>query len=331
VGAGRIGAVHARSAMAARDATVVVVVDPDAERAGRLAELFGADVRLDLASAIARHQPDGIIVASPTELHIEQVALAVAAGIPVLCEKPVSLVLAEVDRCVALVEAAAPPVVMGYHRRFDPDRRRLWEMARSGQLGRIQHMVLNSRDRDLPPPTYLSHSGGMVRDMVVHDLDEVVWHCGTGPLRLAATLTRFGDEALLAEYGDFDSATIVLEFASGPTCHIVASRRSPQGFEQRIDIFGSLGAAGCPSGTPGSVVHADAMGFRSPPLFNGFADRYAPAYQAELEHFIDVIEGRVEPACTVRDARASLALAEAANEAAATKSWVEIETLEPPG
>jgi myo-inositol 2-dehydrogenase/D-chiro-inositol 1-dehydrogenase len=172
----------------------------------------------------------------------------------------------------------------------------------------------------------LAHSGGLVRDMLIHDLDELVWMFGDGPLTVTAQLAPFVDPAL-ANLNDHDAAAVTIAYADGPVCHISASRHCSYGLDQRMEVFGSSGLVSCPNMATRHTTVATEIGFLRGPLHESFGERYAAAYEAELESFLDTIEGLVPPLCPVGDARMSLALAELVMDAHRTRTTVSSATL----
>ncbi|MDQ0474023.1 Gfo/Idh/MocA family oxidoreductase [Labrys wisconsinensis] len=309
VGAGRIARVHAGSIARSHRARLAAVVDPDPAARADIAAAHGAQAFATLDEALAAGSFAGIVIASPTGTHADYVEACVEARLPVLCEKPVDLTLARVDRCLERIAGCGVPVTVGFHRRADAARREVKADVAQGRIGRPEHALLVSRDRLPPPPAYIAHSGGIVRDMLIHDLDEIVWLFGDGPLSVTAELRPFEDPAL-AGLGDHGSAAVTIAYDDGPVCHVVASRRCTYGFEQRIEVFGSLGLTACPSLPARHATLAGGAGFVRPPLHESFRERYAAAYEAELDAFLDMAEGRAPPLCPVDEARMSLALAE---------------------
>ena len=310
IGAGRIAAVHAASMVRLPQAQVTAVVDPAEGPGSALASTLGAKWYAVFEQALDDQTFDGVVIAAPTAWHASLIEACVSRDLPVFCEKPVDLSLDRVDHCLGVVRASGVPVLMGFHRRFDAARREIHDLVKAGALGRIEHVLQISRDPALPPESFIAHSGGMVRDMVIHDLDELIWLCGNGAVTVSANLQRYVDPSLLEKYDDHDSAAITVTFDGGPQCQISASRRSAYGFEQRLEVFGEHGMLSCPSVARGIVVKADRTGRHSPLLLDHFPQRYAAAYAAEMHHFLDLIGGAAAPICTVADARASLKLAE---------------------
>jgi myo-inositol 2-dehydrogenase/D-chiro-inositol 1-dehydrogenase len=310
IGAGRIAKVHTRSVLSLKGVQIAAVVDPSREAGENIASIAGGVWYPTLDKAVESESFAGAIIAAPTPLHAELIERCVGLGLPVFCEKPVDLSLARVDLCLERTKSAGVPVLIAFHRRFDTARREVHEIVRSGSLGRLEHILQISRDPRLPSESFLAHSGGMVRDKLIHDLDELVWVCGKGPVTVQADLERFVDPPLLARYDDYDTAAITIVFENGPQCQISATRRSVYGFDQRIEVFGSAGMVSCPNVHTSSIVNVTSGGFLHAPLLDNFPQRYLSAYAAEMQHFLAVLDGAEEPRCTISDARASLALAE---------------------
>jgi len=305
-----MAAVHARSIHRHAHAHLCVIVDPTVEARQALASVHAASTASTLDEAFTSHRIDAVVIASPSETHADYIEACAKAGLPVLCEKPVDLSLDRVDRCLRSVAGTDVPIVIGFHRRFDAPRAEIREWARNGTLGTLRQVTQISRDPRLPGAMFLAHSGGMVRDMLIHDLDELIWLVGDGPVTVFAELRRSADE--LAAIGDHDLASISISFERGPQCSIFASRQCEYGFDQRLEVFGTRGMASCPSMHASMALRAGHDGFLQARLLDHFPERYAEAYRAEFDHFVRVARGEEASRCTVQDARLSLALAEMA-------------------
>lgn len=311
LGAGRIGEVHGANIARHRRARLHAVVDVDAGRAAALAEKLGSRAVADTEAAVADPAVDGVMICTSTDTHVEMIELAASHGKPVFCEKPIDLDLAKVDRCLARVDDAGVPLLIGFNRRFDPHFRALREAVRRGELGRLEVLKITSRDPQPPPPEYVRVSGGIFRDMMIHDLDMARFLLPEEPVELYATGSCLVDPAI-GQAGDVDTAVVVMRTAAGALCVIDNSRRAVYGYDQRIEAFGEQGmiSAGNPAPTTLTRAFADAVSLDKPPWF--FLERYAEAYQAELEHFLEVIEGRAGPLIDGRDGKMALVLADAA-------------------
>ena len=311
LGAGRIGQVHAASIHRSPRAELHAVVDlsPDAARA--LAERYGARVATDIDAVLADPALDGVLICTSTDTHVDLILQATRRGLPVFCEKPIDLDLARVDACLAEVDRGKAPLFLGFNRRFDPHFRAVREAIRRGEIGDVEIVKLTSRDPAPPPVAYIRGSGGLFRDMMIHDLDMARFLLGEEPVEVFATGGCLVDPAI-GEAGDIDTAMVILRTARGALCHIDNSRRAVYGYDQRVEVFGSLGMLHAGNPAPTTVTRFTREAVISDKPFPFFLERYADAYRAELDHFLDIIEGKAQPEVTGRDGREALALADAA-------------------
>ena len=310
-GAGRIGAVHAAN-MAAHDSIhlkwVVDVIEASAEK---LARAYGGKVSTDPGDALSDPDVQGIIIASSTDTHLDLVVEGTKAGKAVFCEKPLDLDLARVDERFDEINGQGVPVLVGFNRRYEPKFKVLHEAIGSGSVGDLEMVKITSRDPSPPPIEYINVSGGLFRDMMIHDFDLARWLLGEEPIEVYASASCLVDSAI-GEAGDVDTAIVTMKTATGKLCQIDNSRRAVYGYDQRVEVFGSKGMVKVENVRTNTVEiwDADSVRRENPPFF--FLERYADAYRAELAHFVDVIEGVAEPAVTTTDGRQALALADAA-------------------
>ncbi len=310
-GAGRIGAVHAAN-MAAHDSIhlkwIVDVIEASAEK---LARAYGGKVSTDPGDALSDPDVQGIIIASSTDTHLDLVVEGTKAGKAVFCEKPLDLDLARVDERFDEINGQGVPVLVGFNRRYDPNFKVLHEAIGSGSVGDLEMVKITSRDPSPPPIEYINVSGGLFRDMMIHDFDLARWLLGEEPIEVYASASCLVDSAI-GEAGDVDTAIVTMKTATGKLCQIDNSRRAVYGYDQRVEVFGSKGMVKVENVRTNTVEiwDADSVRREKPPFF--FLERYADAYRAELAHFVDVIEGVAEPAVTTTDGRQALALADAA-------------------
>ena len=311
VGAGRIGQVHAANAAAHPGLTLAAIVDPDHAAASAIAARTGV-ARMTFDAVVADSGIEGVIIASPTGQHLDQTLAAVAAGKAVFCEKPIDLDLGRV-RAAACALAGAQ-LLVGFNRRFDPHFASLKAQLEAGAVGAVETLHITSHDPAPPPIGYVRTSGGLFKDMAIHDLDMARWLLGEEPAEVFAVAANLIDPAIGAA-GDFDTAKILLRTAGGRMAVISNSRRSGYGYDQRIEAFGSGGMARAGNVTVAQVEAWGEGGATASPLQNFFLTRYADAYGRELDHFADVLAGAA-PMVGYADGVAALALAEAAAESA---------------
>jgi len=321
-GAGRIGRIHALNVVAHPALRLKYLIDPAAIQAAELSAQTGAKI-VDAQQALADPAIAGVIIASPTHLHLEQSLQAVAAGKAVLCEKPVDLDLQRARTAQPQLGAPNVRLVLGFNRRFDPHFAALKARLDIGEAGKLETLQITSHDPAPPPLAYVRTSGGLFKDMAIHDFDMARWLLGEEPVEVYAAASCLIDPGIGAA-GDVDTAKTLLRTASGKLCVISNSRRSGYGYDQRIEAFGSAGLARADNLMQSSVSVWREAGMQSDSLQNFFLDRYAEAYRRELAHFVDVIAGRTSPAVRFADGVAALALAEAAAESARTTRPVRL-------
>ena len=319
LGAGRIAKVHVESIVGHPRTELAWVVDVDRAAADALAGAHGAaaTAAADADAVFGDPEVAAILIASSTPTHSDYIEAGAAAGKHVFCEKPIDLDSARVRTCLANVEGSGSKLVVGFNRRFDPHFRHLKAELDAGAIGRLEQLSITSRDPAPPPGDYVRASGGLFRDMTIHDFDLARHLLGEEPTELwASASTLVSDE--IAALGDFDSAVVGLRTASGKLAVITNSRRAAYGYDQRIEVHGSDGVLSAGNVLESTLVHGGAHGFTSQKAMHFFLERYATAYRAEWDHFVDVLDGKAEPSPTGIDGARALAMADAAFESVAT-------------
>jgi len=329
IGAGRIGALHAANLASTPGAAFVSVFDADSKAAEKVAadnDAVAAVVN-SVDEIFDASKADAVLIASPTATHVDFTLRAARAGQAVLCEKPVSLDTAEAARAaVALAELAklgGARVQIGFNRRYDPGHAELARRVRGGDIGGLEQVIITSRDPGVPSMEYLRASGGIFRDMMIHDFDLARFVvAAAGDHDEIATVSAAASVQIdprLRGIGDHDSAMATLTTAAGRLCHISNSRRAAFGYDQRVEAFGAHGMliSGNRTPTQVAVYNARATAAR-PPLLHFFTERYADAYRLQLAAFIEAAQaGRTtSPAMSpsFEDGRRALVLAEAAEQ-----------------
>lgn len=325
LGAGRIGKVHAKAIAATEGARLVAVADAMAEAAQALAGAYGAEVRsIDAIEASA--DVNAVIICTPTDTHADLIERFARAGKAIFCEKPVDLSVERVRSCLKVVEETGAVLMLGFNRRFDPHFRAVRAEIDAGRIGDVEMVQITSRDPGAPPPSYIKSSGGIFRDMTIHDFDMARFLLGEEVDSVMATGSALVDPEI-GRLGDFDSASVILTTASGKQCTISNSRRATYGYDQRIEVHGSKGAVSAENQRPVSIEVATAEGYTRPPLHDFFMTRYTEAYAAEIAAFVKSVEGGVPASPSGKDGLAALLIAEAALKSIAEKRAVAISEI----
>lgn len=325
LGAGRIGKIHAANVAASKLATLVAVADPFADAAASLADELGTQAMTDCEAAIDRPDVDAIVIGTPTHTHINLMLRAVRQGKAVLCEKPIDLDLAKSLAAVEEVERLNGRVMLAFNRRFETTFAQMRAAIDAGDIGEVRQVIISSRDPGLAPEDYIKHSGGIFRDMTIHDLDIGRWLLGEEPVELSAIGSRLVNASLMEKYDDYDTAMVHMQTASGKQCHINNCRQAVYGYDQRIEVFGSKGMLQMDNLRPTTIRRwsQDVTDAREP-LLNFFLERYQQAYKAELEAYIDALAYNKPMPTTVQDGLQALRLADAAVESVATGRAVRL-------
>ncbi|WP_284990249.1 inositol 2-dehydrogenase [Arthrobacter sp. efr-133-TYG-120] len=315
IGTGRIGQVHAASIAANPQAELAWVADPFIDGATAVAARFGGTVTDSPGELIESGQLDAVLVASPTPTHVDLIEACVDAGLPVLCEKPIDLDIKRVDALRPKVAMSGVPVALGFNQRFDPSFARVHARVQAGEIGELEQLTIISRDPGPPPANYIGVSGGIFRDMTIHDFDMARFFVGD-IVEVSATGAQLFDPGA-REHGDFDTAVVTLRAASGAVVTIVNSRRSPFGYDQRLEAFGALGMLQVGN------LHSNLVSFSSAPSVEAkepyvepFIERYAQAYALELAEFIKLVRGAASSSPGFEDGRTALMIANAAQRSA---------------
>ncbi len=307
IGVGRIGRFHAQVLRANPHVEKLVVVDRDLARGDAIATALQAIAAPSVAELLT--QVDGVVIASPTDTHATIIEQAVRAGVPTFCEKPVALDLASTRRVVALVAEHHGTVQMGFQRRFDAGYIAARHAVQSGALGRVYNVRIAGHDPAPPPESYLASSGGIFRDLHIHDFDIVRWVLGQDIVEVYAQGAVLVDD-MFTRQNDVDTIAGTLRFSSGALGVMTGGRHNPLGYDIRMELFGSKDSVtvGWDNRTP---MHSLEPGMPAAPAnaYPMFLDRFDAAYRAELEMFVDVVAGRAENPCTVADAEQSLLVA----------------------
>ncbi|MEA9986427.1 inositol 2-dehydrogenase [Subtercola sp. RTI3] len=324
IGTGRIGMVHAASIAASPNAVLSWVCDPFIDGAKRAASVYGGTVTDSADEVFASGEVDAVLIASPTATHIDLISAALDAGIPALCEKPIDLDIVRVEGLRARVASSGVPIALGFNRRFDPGFAEARARVAAGEIGDIEQLSIISRDPSAPPAAYVGVSGGIFRDMTIHDFDMARFFV-SDIVEVSAVGTRTFD-AGAREHGDFDTAVTVLRAASGAIVTITNSRHSAVGYDQRIEAFGALGMLQVANQGTSLVSVSTATAVESrPPYQDFFLERYAGAYAAELEEFVKLARGEASTSPTFDDGRAALILADAAQRSAEQHTAVAVD------
>jgi myo-inositol 2-dehydrogenase/D-chiro-inositol 1-dehydrogenase len=320
-GAGRIGKIHAANVVRQPGVTLKYVVDVDSAAAAALAKRHGAKVA-SADTVFADASIAMVIVASSTDTHADLIQRAAVAGKAIFCEKPVDLDLDRARTCAQAVARAGVTCLIGFQRRYDPTFAALKARMEQGEIGDPEMLVVTSRDPGAPPVEYIKRSGGIFKDMLIHDFDIFRWILDDEAVTIYATGSCITDPAIEAA-GDIDATAVTIRTKRGRLAQINTIRRAAYGYDQRFEVIGSKGMLQAGNHKPTEVLAWNASNISSDKPEHFFLERYRAAYAAEMAHFIDAIVRNQPVRTSIDDGVKALALADAA-----TRSWREKRIVE---
>jgi myo-inositol 2-dehydrogenase/D-chiro-inositol 1-dehydrogenase len=323
IGAGRIGKVHAKTIASNPRAKLAYIADAMPKAAQDLANQHGAKVA-SVDEIMKATDVDAVLIGSPTGFHAEQIQAASKAGKAIMCEKPVSLSVETIQQTLEVVAANKSILMIGFNRRFDPNFAEAERRIRAGAVGAIELVTVISRDPAPPPAEYVKGSGGLFRDMMIHDFDLARVLMGEEFVVVNALGSALVDKAI-GEAGDVDTAAVQMQTASGRIAVITNSRRATYGYDQRLEVHGSKGMIHAKNVHNTTVEVLSDEGYRADPIQNFFLERYGAAYANELDTFIAAVEsGNRDPRPSGFDGLQAQKLADAATESWKTGKPVKV-------
>ena len=315
-GAGRIGKIHAGNLVRQPGVSLKYVVDVNSAAAQEMAGRHGAKVAT-ADQVFGDGAIKAVVIGSSTDTHAALIQRAAAAGKAIFCEKPVDLSLERARECAQAVAKAKVTCLIGFQRRYDPTFAALKQRVDAGEIGEPEMLVVTSRDPGAPPVDYIKVSGGIFKDMLIHDFDIFRWILGDEAASVYATGSCLTDPAIAAA-GDIDSTAVTIRTKKGRLAQINTSRRAAYGYDQRFEVLGSKGMLQAGNHRPTEVTAATVASVSQDKPEHFFLERYRLAYATEMAHFFDALAKGAPVRTTIDDGVKALELAEAA-----TISWRE--------
>ena len=316
LGMGRIGKVHADTIQANSNAELAAIHDPINNEINRLQKRFSCQ-QMSLDDITNNDQIKGILICTPTDTHVDLIKRFLYTKKAVFCEKPLDLNLRKVKKLVQLVSESKSQVMLGFNRRFDPHFAKLKAHLTKKEIGVIEQITITSRDPNPPTIEYIKQSGGIFKDMAIHDLDMAVFLADEKIHSITALGSNFVSKKI-EQAGDYDTATILMRTISGKQISIINSRRATYGYDQRVEVHGSKGSLKVNNPTLSEIELAKEAGTTKDRLHHFFMTRYIDAYKNQIDYFVDCIKKRSMPKPDSYDGYYALYLAENALKSAKT-------------
>ena len=323
IGIGRIGKIHANSIFTHPNAKLVGFFDENNSEIKNFSKKYNSDF-LDIKTIENDHNIDAVVICSPTDTHIDLIKKFSNSGKAIFCEKPIDLNVNKTIECIDFLNKNKSQFMIGFNRRFDIHFKALKQHILEGKIGNIETVNIISRDPEPPTKDYISRSGGIFKDMTIHDFDMAIFLLGELPNRVFASGSNLFHRDIQDEY-DFDTASIILSTESGKQITINNSRRASYGYDQRIEVHGSLGMISSENQRPLSLEIASKEGFTKQPLHYFFMTRYKEAYNEEMKYFIRALKNKEDLHPNENDALNALIIAETAMKSANLNKSVNIE------
>ena len=316
LGMGRIGKVHADTIQANSNAELAAIHDPINNEINRLQKRYSCQ-QMSLEDITNNDQIKGILICTPTDTHVDLIKRFLYTKKAVFCEKPLDLNLRKVKKLVQLVSESKSQVMLGFNRRFDPHFAKLKAHLTKKEIGVIEQITITSRDPNPPTIEYIKQSGGIFKDMAIHDLDMAVFLADEKIHSITALGSNFVSKKI-EQAGDYDTATILIRTISGKQISIINSRRATYGYDQRVEVHGSKGSLKVNNPTLSEIELAKEAGTTKDRLHHFFMTRYIDAYKNQIDYFVDCIKKRSMPKPDSYDGYYALYLAENALKSAKT-------------
>src|SRR6202045_992699 len=322
IGTGFIGSVHAKNIARHPGGELVAVSDANIELATKTAEITGAKVVSDLAE-IFNKDIDAVLIATPTNTHVDYLKRAAEAGKAIYCEKPIGLDYEEAAQAVRAVRAAGVPVMLGFNRRFDASHAAVKEAVDRGDVGKVEIVQLTSRGPKPPPISYVKVSGGQLRDQTIHFFDLLRWLTNDEPVEVYAIGAALVDPAI-GDAGDVDTSIVSIRMASGALCQIDSSRRAAYGYDERIEVFGSEGMAESARQNFRGLLLYKGHQILKDGLHPGWFERIEQSYYEAIDAFLRSVEKGTAPTPSLEDGLKAQLIADQATESIKTGQPINI-------
>ena len=324
-GLGRIGQMHAINLIDHKDFNLKYIFDKNQKLTKKLSKKYNSIGIQNPKIAFKDKNIKCIFIASSTNTHLKFIEEAVVNKKIVFCEKPLDLNLNKINKCKKRISKYNPKIQIGFNRRYDPAHNSLNHNLLKGKIGKLEKIIITSRDPQPPPINYLKTSGGIFKDMMIHDFDLARFYAGNDEFEsIFATGQRFSDRKL-KKINDLDLATVVMKTKKGVQCVITNSRHCSFGYDQRIELFGSKGMMISDNQRDlETVLYSKNSTDNKTQLKNFFIERYSEAYKIQLNDLVEICKKQSKPLANFEDGRKSLILAEIANKSLKSKKFEKI-------
>ena len=324
-GLGRIGIMHGKNLMRSKDFNLKYIYDIEQKLSKRYSKILKTKAINNPSVAYKDKDVKAIFIASSTSTHIRFILDGVKNRKIIFCEKPLDLSIKKIETCKKKINKLNPKIQLGFNRRYDPTHNSLKKQLLSGKIGKLEKIIITSRDPAPPTMKYLKESGGIFRDMMIHDFDLVRFYLGKDePAKIIASGSNISDKRF-DKIKDFELASTIIKSKAGVQCIITNSRHCSFGYDQRIELFGSKGMIISDNQRDlETVLYSKNSTDNKTQLKNFFIERYSEAYKIQLDDLVKICKKNSKPLANFEDGRKSLILAESAKRSLKSKKFEKI-------
>ena len=324
-GLGRIGQMHAENLINHPQFYLKYIFDIDKNLTEKLSKKYNCISIKNPNIAFRDKNIKSIFIATSTKTHLRFIEEGVKNKKVIFCEKPLDLDLKKINQSKKKLAKLNPKIQMGFNRRYDPAHNSLKEKLIKNKIGKLEKIIITSRDPAPPPLSYLKVSGGIFKDMMIHDFDLARYYAGSDEFESIFATGKYFSDKKYKKVKDLELATVVMKTKKGVQCIITNSRHCSFGYDQRIELFGSKGMmiSDNQRDLETSIYSKNSTNNKS--LFKTFfIERYSEAYKIQLDDLVKLCKKSIKPIATFEDGRKSLILAETAKKSLKTKKFETI-------
>ncbi|EDW2060801.1 D-chiro-inositol-2-dehydrogenase IolG2 [Salmonella enterica subsp. enterica serovar Oslo] len=316
IGLGRVGKMHVENMYLLPQLDIICAADYFIEEMSDW--LYSVNITSgykNYQELLQRDDIEAVFIFTSTDMHEEIVTAAAQAGKHIFCEKPLSMNEDEQASMAVLrkVKEKGVTLQVAFNRRFDPQFHEVFELVRSGKIGRPQMIKITSRDPDLLPHDLIKRIGGLIFDFTMHDFDMARFMMQDEVSEVYVKGNTLIDPSL-KNIDDVDTLAVMLTFRNGGYALIDNSRRAVYGYDQRVEVFGSEGMAYADNVSESTVKVFNSQHCIMKNPLPDFTVRYREAYRTEILHFIDSVLHHTPVVCTGEDALLAQRIAIAAQQ-----------------
>ena len=324
LGFGRIGQMHALNINKNKNLKLLYVYEKLVKLGKKAKKLYNCKIEKNYKKIFTDKEVDIIFISSPTSTHIKFIEEGLRFKKTIFCEKPLDLNISKIIKTFKKVKKNQSKIQLGFNRRYDPGHHSIKMDLDKKKIGRLEKIIITSRDPAPPSKSYLKSSGGIFRDMMIHDFDLCRYYLKNDEIsEISASASSF--EPFYKKIKDYELATVTMKSKKGVICIITNSRHCSFGYDQRVELFGKKGMlfSGNQKSSATEFFNSNQTHSQKP-FLNFFIERYKDAYVLQLNDLISLHKKRIKPRSTFKDGYLALKIANAAYKSLIQKRVIKL-------